>query len=178
MDFDDVVEWIYELSTQFMLVEGIFDQWSGIPLEQALTKKGLKQMKALQMTKSLNSEIYENFKNMIFDERVRLYNDPVEEGQTYCPYVAELLELQANRQSKYITIVSAPNTEGKHDDRSDALARMVWAASQHLAKPSYFAKGGGVRGVRNPLKKGFASGGRGVGGSHPSRSVPKKGGRR
>jgi hypothetical protein len=36
--------------------------------------------------------------------------------------------------------VEAPPTEGKHDDMSDALVRMVWVASKHLGKDKYKVK--------------------------------------
>ena len=39
--------------------------------------------------------------------------------------------------TKYIIDVHAPNIEGKHDDLSDALVRMVWVAGQHMAMPKY-----------------------------------------
>lgn len=143
LDFDDVAEWVWELSRRFYLAAGIFDQWSGIPFEQALSKRGLRQLKAEHMTKNLNSQIYQNFKDMLFDQRVALYDWPIptDGSSQHCPYITELLELQAEHKSKYITLVQAPNMDGKHDDRSDALVRMVWVASQYLVKPKYIAKG-------------------------------------
>lgn len=147
LEFDDVAEWIFQLSRRFYLAEGIFDQWSGIPFEQALLKKGLRQLKAEHMTKPLNSQIFQNFKAMMWDKRIELYDWPIPEDAKeglHCPYITELLELQAEFQSKYVTIVSAPNVKGKHDDRPDALVRMVWLASQALSKPKYIAKGTGV----------------------------------
>ena len=61
-----------------------------------------------------------------------------------------LLELQAEYKTKYVTLVEAPNIDGKHDDRSDALVRMVWTASQHLTKPKYICgvKPTGIQGLQ------------------------------
>lgn len=46
LEFDDVADWVLSLSRQFYIQEGMFDQWAGIPFEQALVKRGLNQMKA------------------------------------------------------------------------------------------------------------------------------------
>jgi len=78
--------------------------------------------------------MYQNFKDMMFDKRLVLYNWPLEPGQEYCHYIQELLELQAEVKSKYVTLVQAPQVAGKHDDHADALVRMVMAASQGMAK--------------------------------------------
>ena len=47
---DDVVDWVYKLSRQFYLVGGIFDQWSGIPFEQAIANRRLNQLKMEDFT--------------------------------------------------------------------------------------------------------------------------------
>jgi len=139
LEFEDVADWVLALSKRFYLVEGMFDQWAGIPLEQALVKRGLRQMRAESMTKPKVSEMFRNFKDMMFDQRVILYDHPIPEGKDHCPYITEILELQAEYHSKYVTTVEAPNIEGKHDDMSDALIRMVWLASNALGKPRYIA---------------------------------------
>jgi hypothetical protein len=142
LEFEDVADWIADLGKKFFITEGVFDQWAGIPLEQALAKRGLRQMESRHMTKNLVSEIFKTFKDMMWDKRLVLYDHPIPDGQEHCPYLTELLELQAKQHSKYLTTVEAPNVRGKHDDMSDALVRMVWLASQQLGKPIYFAKGG------------------------------------
>ena len=63
-----------------------------------------------------------------------LYNDPVPKDGELCPYLEEIMELQAEIHSKHIITVAAPQVEGKHDDMSDALVRMVWSASQNITK--------------------------------------------
>jgi hypothetical protein len=139
LDFDAVADWVFKLSRKYYMVKGMFDHWAGIPFQQALEKRGLKQLESVQMTKPLISEIWVNFKNMLFDKRLVLYDWPLpQNGETrHCEYIQELLELQAEYQSKYVITVSAPNTEGKHDDLSDALSRMIWCASQNLGKMKY-----------------------------------------
>jgi hypothetical protein len=177
LDFDDIADWIHQLSKRFYLAGGVFDQWAGIPFEQALAKRGLRQLVSEHMTKNLVSSIYQNFKDMMFDRRLVLYDAPIPPGKNHCDYIQELLELQAQSVSKYITVVEAPNIEGKHDDRSDALVRMVWLASQNITKPKYISRGDGATlsqrtaataNIREVAKA--ALGARKMG-SHPSRQV-------
>jgi len=174
LDFDDVADWILEMTKKFYVVEGIFDQWAGIPLEQALSKRGLGQMKSVQMTKQLTSQIFQNFKDMMWDERLGLYDRPNPEEDGHEPYIQELLELQAKVQSKHLITVEAPQVQGKHDDMSDALTRMIWIASQQIGKQRYFAGGSGRSSMGNYSSgKGFAGGTRLRGGSDPRRIAPR-----
>jgi len=141
LDFEEVAEWVYDYTRRFYILKGMFDQWAGIPFEQALNRRGLKQLKVEHMTDVLNSQIYQNAKDMMWDERVVLYDWPLPPGKKHSVFVQELKDLQATRKSKHVTIVEAPQTEGKFDDMSDAWVRMVWLASQHLGSAAYIAKG-------------------------------------
>lgn len=177
LDFDEVADWIHRYTQKFYIHKGMFDQYAGIPLEQALAKRGLSQFESVHHTRNLNSQMYQNFKDMMYDNRLRLYNWPIPEaeGQEFCPYIQELLELQAHVVSKNITLVQAPQIEGKHDDMSDALVRMIWLASNHKGKIIAFATGATrslgraapgslARSVRRRVQSG----------SHPSRQIPRK----
>jgi hypothetical protein len=184
LEFADVAEWIHDYSRRFYITQGIFDQWAGIPLEQALSAKGLSQFEALHHTQTITSQMYQNFKDMMFDKRLALYNWPlttIDGVQQNCEYIAQLLELQAEYKSKYVTIVAAPKVAGKHDDYADALVRMVWAASQGMSKQNTF---GGTN--KRPILHGagraptsrdlmFARKKAMQTGSHPDRQVPKFG---
>lgn len=169
---EHVVEWLYGLSRRFYIQEGMFDQWAGIVLEQALIKKGLTQIKMHQMRKELLSQIFKNFKDLMWEKKLRLYDYPIPEGQKHCPYIAELLEAQQIAHSKYIITVEAPNVEGKHDDRLDALVRMVWLATQQLSKNHYIA-GTGTAAPRNgaPSNRRRRWKASRMGGSHPDRQA-------
>lgn len=142
LELDDIVDWIYDLSRRFYFSEGIFDHWSGIVFQQALEKKGLKTLKSTHMTKNLASDIFQNFKHLMWDQRVVLYDWPIPDGQRHSPHITELLELQAEQQSKHVVSVEAPNMEGKHDDLSDALVRMVWVACENMTKPKHISRPG------------------------------------
>ena len=151
LEFDDVADWVFDLSKRFLFQKGIFDQWSGIPFEQALHKKGLKMLESIHFTDPLSSQLFRNFKNMMWDKRLLLYDWPKPDPSDttagdHCPYISEILSLQAEYKSKYVTKVRAPNIKGRHDDMSDALVRMVWCASQNLAKPLH------ISGARNRSK--------------------------
>lgn len=134
LEFDDVADWVFDVSKRFYIHEGIFDQWSGIPMEQALIKRGLSQMKSIHHTRQLSSQMFQNFKNMMMDRKLALYDFPIPDGEEHSDLIRELLELQAEVISKYIIKVEAPNMEGKHDDLSDAVVRMVWTATQNASR--------------------------------------------
>jgi hypothetical protein len=169
LNFDDVANWIYSWTKKFYIEKGMFDQWAGIPLEQALEKRGLKQFESVHHTKILNAQIFRNFKNMMFDKRLQLYDDP-EEGK-HAPYIAELLTLQEEQHSKYVITVEAPNVQGMHDDMSDALVRMVWLATKHQPKIMAFGNALAKPGQNRvtPQQRAKARRNRKLGGSHPSR---------
>jgi len=177
LEFDDVADWVFDLSRRFFISEGVFDMWAGIPFEQALAKKGLKQFKAEHMTKNKLSDIFKNFKDMMWDKRLVLFDEPIPKGSEHCAYITELLELQAKTHSKYIITVEAPNVEGKHDDLSDALVRMVWVACKHLGNPKHIAKGGGMGRSWGQMQSMARTNYQKVRrtGSHPSRQAPRLG---
>jgi hypothetical protein len=177
LEFEDVADWVLDFSRRFYITEGIFDQWSGIPMEQALKRRGLSTLKSVHHTRNLSSQMFQNFKNLMYDKKMVLYDSPIPDGDDHSAHIAELLELQAEYISKYIVKVEAPNIEGKHDDLSDALVRMVWCATNNSTKRVVLS---GTRKVgvghqhhssrfaRSPMSRSQRSG------SHPSRMVPKK----
>lgn len=175
LDFDDVADWIKALCDRFYIAEGIFDQWAGIPLEQALAKRGLGQMKSHVMTKAITSQMYQNFKDMMWDSRLRLY-DKENPELGHEGYLEELLELQATVHGKHLITVEAPQVKGKHDDRSDALIRMIWIASQNMSKSKYIVGHYGSDRRASILNNGkvFAGSPKTRGGSHPSRVAPRR----
>ena len=107
----------------------------------------------------------------MLDKKLILFDSP-DDGEDHSPYLTELLELQAEYVSKYIVKVEAPNLEGKHDDLSDALVRMVWCATVNCSKQNSFAgvstpRGGVSRFGRQPMR-------RTKGGTHPDRQITNK----
>lgn len=147
LDFDAISEWIIALTKRFYIVDGIFDRWNGIPLEQSLAKVGLKQFKAEFFTRDFSSRIYQNAKLMMFDERLVLYDYPIPTtsgASRHSAFIQELLTLQAAAVSKNVVVVAAPESGGYHDDMSDAFVRSVWLASQRLANGKHLAMTGSM----------------------------------
>jgi len=132
LDFEEIGNWIHKLSKRFFITEGIFDRWNGIPLEQALLKKGLTQFKSEYFQRDLASRIYQNTKMMMFDKGLRLYDFPRGTGAKHSLLIEELLQLQAQQMSKNIVVVQAPQTAGHHDDLSDALVRAIWLTAERM----------------------------------------------
>lgn len=181
LEFADVVDWVYQYTRRFYITQAVFDQWAGIPFEQALQSKGLKQFEMTHFTQQLTSQMYQNFKDMMFDKRLMLYDWPIPPGKAHGPLIEQLIELQAETKSKYVTLVEAPKGQGKHDDLADALVRMVWLASQksptntaHLAGMTRtsgvnpLAQRSAARSIFNAKKKAMQSG------SSPERLIPKR----
>ncbi len=181
LEFDDVADWIHSITKKFYIVDGMFDQWAGIPMEQALNKKGLNRLKSVWFTEKLSSEIFQNFKNMMFDRKLSLFDWPIAQDEEHCDYIQELLEMQAEYKSQYVVVVEAPKIEGKHDDYTDALVRMVWCATQSSFRSKMVTGGprsaGNPKAFRNPEGAYFgntpAARLRSRGGSDPLRQTPK-----
>lgn len=135
LDFDEVADMVYNLSRKFYIVDGIFDQWAGVIFEQALHKRGLKQFKKSTFQRAQSSQMYKNFKDVLFEKKIVLYNWPYDatDDVPLCPYLTEIMTLQEKVVSKYISVVEAPQTEGMHDDMSDALIRMVHLATEAMS---------------------------------------------
>jgi hypothetical protein len=136
LDFEEIAENIEKLCKEFHVHKGLFDQYNGVPLKQRLDKRGLTQFEMVYFDRRLNSELYNNWLLAVIDGRVRLYDEPPVTGsdKKHGPFISEVMQLQSQFVSKYITIVQAPDMEGCHDDRSDSFARSLWLASEYLTK--------------------------------------------
>jgi len=150
LDFDEIAAWIVSLTKKFHITAALFDRWNGIPLEQALFKKGLRQFKSEFFTRDQTSKIYQTVKMLMYDEKLVLYDYPIPEradvGSTkHSPLIAELLTLQANHVSKNIVLVEAPQKVGSHDDMSDALVRSIWLSSEVMLNQKHTAHGTAYR---------------------------------
>jgi hypothetical protein len=176
LEFDDIADWVAEYGKRFNFAEGLMDQVVGIPFEQALKKRGLGQFKSELITKPMSSRMFSNFKDMMYSGHLDLYDidrtKEKAEDNKLAEYLEELLSLQAHITSKYVILVEAPKSAGKTDDRSDALIRAVWLASQRLAAGHRIAQPRGPM----PQTKSQAYKARvklnKLGGSHSDRQIP------
>jgi len=169
LDFDELADWVLALSRRFYIVDGLFDQWHAISFQQDLEKMGLKQIEGKQLTRDETSRQFDAFKTLMYHGRLLLYDytvrDVIEEEEDtlhsaldegtghikHAPYIKELLELRAERKSKKITLVEAPNGPHKFDDFSDALVRSVWLTLHRVGNPKYIAGTGGTRDVAEQM---------------------------
>lgn len=145
IDFDAIGEWLEILSRRFSFVEGLFDRWNGIPLEQDLHKRGMAQFRSEYFSRDFSSKMAQTFKMLMIDGKLKIYNYPVTATAPKAPHIQELLALQATYQSKYVVTVSKPKSPKASDDYFDALVRMVWLAHESKGKEVYIApaRGGG-----------------------------------
>jgi hypothetical protein len=135
LDFDEIANWIEALSKRFYITDGVFDRWSGLPLEQGLAKRGLKQFKSDFFTRDQTSRMYQATKLLMFDQKLRLYDWPkVGEQTKHSPFINELLMLQAEQVSKNVILVHKSESVGAKDDQADAFSRAVWLSYQRLER--------------------------------------------
>ena len=142
LEFDEISAWIAKLTKRFYVTDGIFDRWNGIPLEQALLKKGLTQFRSELFSPDLRSRIYQNAKMLMFDKRLLLYDYPKfimgeVAGKKHSAFIQELLTLEARTKSKNIVEVCAPSGVDYHDDMSDAFVRAVWLTSERMREQKF-----------------------------------------
>lgn len=149
LDFEEISAWIAVLCQRFHITAGLFDRWNGIPLEQALHKKGLKQFKTEFFPRDTTSKIYQAVKMAMYDQKLVLYDYPipakVTDGVKHSPLIAELLSLQATQMSKNLVVVEAPDKVGSHDDFSDALVRSVWLSLEAIMNCKHTSHGSPYR---------------------------------
>lgn len=187
LDFDELAQHIYDLSKRFYIVEGVMDQAVGsISVEQKLSKMGLdNKIKAIQFTSHQTSAMFKSFKDLMWDKKLRLFNaepDPDLPGKInvydpsirFCGYLEELMTLQAEVVSKHVTKVEKPKRKGCYDDRSDALVRAVWLASQKVGDRRFVVSTSSRSAVDMALRSRPRHNRRFTGGSHPSRQVPRR----
>jgi hypothetical protein len=145
LDFDEIADWVVALSKRFHIASGLFDRWNGIPLEQALHKKGLKQFKTEFFTRDQSSKIFQSAKMFLYDGKLVLYDYPAEPGsKKHSPLIQEMLTLQARQISKNLVLVEKPKKAGARDDMSDALVRSIWLSTETLLHQKHISHGQGL----------------------------------
>ncbi len=167
LDFDEIAAWVVALSKKFFIADGLFDRWNGIPLEQALGKKGLSQFHSEYFSRDMSSKMFQAVKLLMIDKKLKLYDYPKAHGSKHSSFIKELLELQAEQFARNIVIVGAPEAAGYHDDMSDAFVRSVWLSSERMSKEKHVyggnlyprARGAGTTPAAYQLKRARQHGG-------------------
>lgn len=173
LEVDMVANWIKGIMKRFRLKKGVFDSHMGPPFEKALHDRGMKELECKHSSQAWNSEVYKTFKQMLLARKIKFYNYPLSGPQEFCNYLTEIKELQETRVSENVIKVRAPEIRGKHDDQADAVARMVWVASEFYKDghaTSGMSSGGGGRIDRGLMK--YRMGINGYG-SSPLRQIKK-----
>jgi hypothetical protein len=145
LDFDAIADWIFTICKKFYITEGLFDRWNGLPLEQSLHKKGLKQFRSEFFTQDEKSRMFQAVKMLMFDRKLELYDYPIPtgtEGGKHSPFISEILGLEATQRAKNQIIVAAPKVSGLHDDVTDAFIRSVWLSLARVTNIKLVSKGG------------------------------------
>ncbi len=153
--FEKIAEWIDELVHKFNVMDGIFDQWTGEPLKQLLAKKRVTCLRMLSFSRDLKSKVYQNFKLMLLDKKIRLFNstkakNTEDEIPRDSPLITELLRLQRKNYAGNLTVVNKPDVPGYQDDLSDALVRSIYAATENLDQASKIVSSLNRRFLRPP----------------------------
>jgi hypothetical protein len=134
---EEIAEWIYSFHDKFFIVKGMMDQFLALAIVPQLHELGFNQIDSRPMTRDLNSRIYENLMSKMLDAALRIPDcDERIEGDVKIKdidLVTEMLKLQATRHSKFMISVEAPQSKGSHDDLSDAYARAVFLATEHMS---------------------------------------------
>jgi len=135
---EEMAEWIASYMTKFYIVSGFMDQYYGLSILPVLHAKGHKQVQIVNVTRDLNSRIYQNLMTKMLNASLRIIEgeETIVDGKKTndISLVTEMLRLKAVKHSKYLISVSAPEIKGVHDDESDAFARSVWLATEYMAK--------------------------------------------
>jgi len=156
IEFNQLALWVEAISKKFYIQEGVFDGWMGIPLDQNLKERGMRNINLVNFSPTLKSHIYQAAMLMLLDRKVEIYDWPREEDATgktikHSPQIQEFLKLQAEQRANNIVIVSAPPGVDNHDDWSDSFVRSIWLAIEHLSKQKGSARPGGV--AMNPYSR-------------------------
>jgi len=144
LEFEAIADWIEDIVNLYNVTDGVFDQFNGEPLRQILAKKKITCLRMVNFSRDLKSKYYNNFKLMMLDKKLRLFNtgeivDQKTGEQEDCVYLKELKRLQKKSYSNNLVVVSKSEVTGHQDDFSDALVRSVWVATENLEKASRIA---------------------------------------
>lgn len=190
LETEDVTQWVQGFYQRFLIKQGIGDQWSAASFHGPFERYGIKNFEFKKWSPSDKTEMWKTFKSLMYDRRLVLYDISEEERSrrvaleedvpNHEPYIEEFFSLQVKQKSKNLFDVEARH--GAHDDMADALARAVWLASQQESSQKHIV--GASTGAVGPelLRRHAALRAQSfrrarqkarLGGSHPSRMVPK-----
>lgn len=115
LDPDEMADYLVHIHRSFNPVGAILDQWESSSFSALLRNRGL-EMECIPFDRATNSEIYQKFRNRLYQGEIRLPDEP--------ELLRELRNLRSSSTSKYSLHITAPF--GAHMDLSDALVRACY----------------------------------------------------
>lgn len=111
-----LVDKVVQCAKRFPIRKGIFDQFSGVVLDQMFKKKGLSFLEMVSVTAAVNNDIHKIFNMLLHQNMLKMGFDK--------EFLKELKTLKASIIGNGFLRVEHPN--GGHDDLYSAVARSLY----------------------------------------------------
>ncbi len=121
---DGVVEKVVTCAKRFPIRKGIFDQFSGVMLDELFKKKGLKFLEMININAAINNDVHKVFNMLLHQNMIKMGYD--------AEFVKELRALKAQIVGNGFLRVSHPT--GGHDDLYSAVARSLYLCWLYTTK--------------------------------------------
>lgn len=124
LDLTDIIKWFSYMNRIFPCYRGGTDQHGGQQLVQLLEIQRIHNVELINLSPTVNSQMYFALKGFIERGRCRFPNNP--------KFQAELKNIEAEFVNKYQIRVQAPAEKGAHDDMCDVAAGVAMLAHNWL----------------------------------------------
>ncbi len=124
LDLNDILAWFKYMNSILPCFRGGTDQHGGQQLVQLLELNRIYNVELINLTPSINSQMYFALKGFIENVRCRFPNVP--------KFTNELKNVEAEFTNKYQIRVQAPAEKGSHDDMADVAAGVAMLAAEWL----------------------------------------------
>lgn len=119
-----VVDRVFQCAKRFPIRKGIFDQFSGIVLDEMFKKRGMKFLEMVSVNASVNNDIHKIFNMLLHQNMIKMgYNSEL---------LKELKALKASTIGNGFLRVEHPN--GGHDDLYSAISRSLYLCWVYTTK--------------------------------------------
>ncbi len=119
-----MVERVVTCAKKFPIRKGIFDQFSGVVLDEMFKKRGLKFLEMVSVNAAVNNDIHKIFNMLLHQSMLKMGYD--------ADFLKELKALKASVIGNGFLRVEHPN--GGHDDLYSAVARSFYLAWLYTTK--------------------------------------------
>jgi hypothetical protein len=124
LPLEDILDWFDYMNKILPCYRGATDQHGGQQLVQLLQLKRIYNVELMNLTPSINSQMFFALKGFIENARCRFPNYP--------KFLTELKNVEAEFTNKYQIRVQAPAEKGSHDDMADVVAMVAMQAADWL----------------------------------------------